>query len=324
MGRHGQLHEDDRERGTSSSSRSPCLPAAKRPIRQPIADRRRRKIADLVLRGAGRRQPRPRPAAQRRDHLRSEDPPRHQRCLPHRDRPPGQRRRPGQRLLQPLPDQAIPQRRQRYAHRDRHGAPRDLGCKARLHNLDDPRPRPAPATGGSWRLNASARAPSSRVQPSSGSRTLPWTRPGGRPRPCASAILGSWPWPAPLRTLLAATGFTNKSLRALIAGLLGSDYPPGQMTYDLRRLRLAGLSTASRTATATPSPTTASASPSSTPSLQPAARPAHRRQPAPSPTRAPRRAGHHHPPRRRLHHPSPPHPSQKLDSDVQNPATKEP
>jgi hypothetical protein len=43
------------------------------------------------------------------------------------------------------------------------------------------------------------------------------------------------------QTLLAATGFTNKSLRILIAGLLGSDYRPNQMTYDLRRLRLAGL-----------------------------------------------------------------------------------
>jgi predicted MarR family transcription regulator len=42
-------------------------------------------------------------------------------------------------------------------------------------------------------------------------------------------------------TLLAATGFTNKNLRVLIAGLLGSDYRPGQMTYDLRRLRLTGL-----------------------------------------------------------------------------------
>ncbi|MDQ3765482.1 MAG: hypothetical protein M3460_29780 [Actinomycetota bacterium] len=29
--------------------------------------------------------------------------------------------------------------------------------------------------------------------------------------------------------------------RAVIAGLLGSDYRPGQMTYDLRRLRLTGL-----------------------------------------------------------------------------------
>jgi len=39
------------------------------------------------------------------------------------------------------------------------------------------------------------------------------------------------------QTLLAATGFTNKNLRVLIAGLLGSAYTPGQMTYDLRRLR---------------------------------------------------------------------------------------
>ena len=43
------------------------------------------------------------------------------------------------------------------------------------------------------------------------------------------------------QTLLTATGFTNKYLRVLIAGLLGSAYTPGQMTYDLRRLRLAGL-----------------------------------------------------------------------------------
>jgi predicted MarR family transcription regulator len=43
------------------------------------------------------------------------------------------------------------------------------------------------------------------------------------------------------QTLLAATGFTNRNLRVLIAGLLGSDYRPNQMTYDLRRLRLAGL-----------------------------------------------------------------------------------
>ena len=42
-------------------------------------------------------------------------------------------------------------------------------------------------------------------------------------------------------TLLAATGFTNKNLRVLTAGLLGSTYRPNQMTYDLRRLRLAGL-----------------------------------------------------------------------------------
>ena len=32
-----------------------------------------------------------------------------------------------------------------------------------------------------------------------------------------------------------------RSLRALMTGLLAAPYTPGQMTYDLRRLRLAGL-----------------------------------------------------------------------------------
>ncbi len=39
----------------------------------------------------------------------------------------------------------------------------------------------------------------------------------------------------------AFAGFTNKSLRGLVAGLLGRDYTTNQMTYDLRRLRLHGL-----------------------------------------------------------------------------------
>lgn len=39
----------------------------------------------------------------------------------------------------------------------------------------------------------------------------------------------------------AVAGFTNQSLRGLVAGLLGRDYSTGQMTYDLRRLRLHGL-----------------------------------------------------------------------------------
>ena len=39
----------------------------------------------------------------------------------------------------------------------------------------------------------------------------------------------------------AVTGFTNHSLRGLVAGLLGTDYSTGQMSYDLRRLRLHGL-----------------------------------------------------------------------------------
>jgi hypothetical protein len=41
--------------------------------------------------------------------------------------------------------------------------------------------------------------------------------------------------------LPAVTGFTNKSLRGLVAGLLGQDYSTTNMSYDLRRLRLHGL-----------------------------------------------------------------------------------
>jgi len=39
----------------------------------------------------------------------------------------------------------------------------------------------------------------------------------------------------------AVTGFTNRSLRGLVAGLLDADYSANQMGYDLRRLRLHGL-----------------------------------------------------------------------------------
>lgn len=39
----------------------------------------------------------------------------------------------------------------------------------------------------------------------------------------------------------AVTGFTNKGLRGLVAGLLDADYSANQMSYDLRRLRLHGL-----------------------------------------------------------------------------------
>jgi hypothetical protein len=42
-------------------------------------------------------------------------------------------------------------------------------------------------------------------------------------------------------TLSGAYSLTNKSLRALTARLLGTCYSAGQMTYDLRRLRLNGL-----------------------------------------------------------------------------------
>lgn len=54
--------------------------------------------------------------------------------------------------------------------------------------------------------------------------------------PRAMALAGA------LCTLLhAVTGFSNKSLRGHVAGLLGQEYTTSQMSYDLRRLRLHGL-----------------------------------------------------------------------------------
>ena len=41
--------------------------------------------------------------------------------------------------------------------------------------------------------------------------------------------------------LRLASGFTNKSLRGLVAEHLGHDYSQSQMSYDLRRLRIHGL-----------------------------------------------------------------------------------
>ncbi len=38
-------------------------------------------------------------------------------------------------------------------------------------------------------------------------------------------------------------GFSNKTLRPLVAGLLGEPYPQSRCCYDLRRLRLKGLIT---------------------------------------------------------------------------------
>ena len=91
----------------------------------------------------------------------------------------------------------------------------------------------------------------------------------------------------------AVNGFTNQSLRGLVAGLLGSDYSTNQMTYDLRRLRLHGLIVPrSRTPTPTSSPPKACASRSSTrsstiASYDPCSWPTTRRHPsssvAPSP-----------------------------------------
>jgi hypothetical protein len=121
-------------------------------------------------------------------------------------------------------------------------APRDLGCNARLHNLDELQAR---ARACNHRILDAERAGQGTVLASPAFERIahPSVDADGRRTPAlrfgdprVQALAG-----ALCTTLLAATGITNKSLRALMTGLLHAPYTPGQMTYDLRRLRLAGL-----------------------------------------------------------------------------------
>ena len=121
-------------------------------------------------------------------------------------------------------------------------APRDLGCNARLHNLADLQAR---ARACNRRILEAERAGQGTVLASPAFERIahPSADADGRRTPALrfgdprlQALAG-----ALCQTLLAATGITNKSLRALMTGLLHAPYSPGQMTYDLRRLRLAGL-----------------------------------------------------------------------------------
>src|SRR5580693_8884172 len=121
-------------------------------------------------------------------------------------------------------------------------APRDLGCNARLPNLDELQ---AKARAANRRILETERAGQGTVLASPAFERIahPSVDAEGRRTPAlrfgdprVMALAG-----ALCQTLLAATGFTSKNLRVLIAGLPGSTYTPGQMTYDLRRLRLNGL-----------------------------------------------------------------------------------
>jgi hypothetical protein len=121
-------------------------------------------------------------------------------------------------------------------------APRDLGCIARLPNLEALQ---AKARAANRRILDAERAGQGTVLASPAFERIahPSVDAEGRRTPAlrfgdprVMALAG-----ALCQTLLAATGFTSKNLRVLIAGLLGSAYTPGQMTYGLRRLRLNGL-----------------------------------------------------------------------------------
>ena len=175
-------------------------------------------------------------------------------------------------------------------------APRDLGCNARLPNLDELQ---AKARAANRRILETERAGQGTVLASPAFERVahPSVDAEGRRTPAlrfgdprVMALAG-----ALCHSLLAATGFTSKHLRVLMTGLLGgSPYTPGQMTYDLRRLRLAGLIRRLRTPTTTYSPQTASTSPSFTPRSTTGSWPAHRRRPAPGPAPAPGGPQDHH------------------------------
>lgn len=120
-------------------------------------------------------------------------------------------------------------------------SPTDLGCKRRLPNLPELQ---AKARAANRRLLAVQRAGQGcAVSTALFERiALPSLEEGQRTGalrfgdPRTMALVG-----ALCITLNAVAGFTNRSLRAQVAGLLASTYTPSQMTYDLRRLRRKGL-----------------------------------------------------------------------------------
>jgi hypothetical protein len=121
-------------------------------------------------------------------------------------------------------------------------APRDLGCNARLPNLEALQSK---ARAANHRILEAERAGQGTVLASPAFERVahPSADADGRRTPAlrfgdprVMALAG-----ALCTTLLAAAGITNKSLRALMTGLLHAPYTPGQMTYDLRRLRMTGL-----------------------------------------------------------------------------------
>lgn len=121
-------------------------------------------------------------------------------------------------------------------------APRDMGCNARLPSLGDLQDK---ARAVNRRILEAERAGQATVLASPAFERIarPSTDADGRRTPALRfgdprvTALGG----ALCAALTAATGITNRSLRALMTGLLHAPYTPGQMTYDLRRLRLAGL-----------------------------------------------------------------------------------
>ena len=120
--------------------------------------------------------------------------------------------------------------------------PYDLGCQRRLHNLPELQTK---ARAANRRLLDTERVGQGCVLASPAFERIahPTTTVDGRRAPAlrfgdprVQALAG-----ALSVTLLAVTGITNKSLRALMTGLLGQPYPMSRASYDLTRLRRNGL-----------------------------------------------------------------------------------
>ena len=145
--------------------------------------------------------------------------------------------------------------------------PYDLGCQRRLHNLPELQ---AKARAANRRLLDTERVGQGCVLASPAFERIahPTTTVDGRRAPAlrfgdprVQALAG-----ALSVSLLAVTGITNKSLRALMTGLLGEPYPhePGQLRPHPPAPQRADHPRPAA-ATSTGSPTTASRSRSSTP-----------------------------------------------------------
>jgi hypothetical protein len=123
-------------------------------------------------------------------------------------------------------------------------SPDDLGCARRLHNLPELQARARAINGRLLEtervgqgcvFDSPAFARISQPALTEDGRRAPGLR-FGEPRVMAlSGALAS--------TVCAVTGITNKSLRALMTGLLGTAYTMNQASYDLTRLTRNGLIT---------------------------------------------------------------------------------
>jgi hypothetical protein len=120
--------------------------------------------------------------------------------------------------------------------------PYDLGCQRRLRNLGELQARARTANrrlldtqrvGQGCVLASPAFERIARPTLTAEGRRAPALRFGD---PRVQALAG-----ALCHTLLAVTAITNKSLRALMAGLLGEPYSMNRASYDLTRLRRNGL-----------------------------------------------------------------------------------